>query len=83
MGKVWVNQKFLKSGKPNKSYMSDTIECFKKSKSPQWIQIPPGKRSFIPFESHYDNQVIEHPALTRSSYDYQDKAIRELMTGST
>lgn len=82
MWQVWVNQKFLKSGKPNKSYMPDTIECFKVSKSPQWIQIPPGKRSFIPFESHYDNQVIEHPPLKRTLYGYQEKTITDAIEQS-
>ena len=57
--------------------MPDTLQCFTESpKSPQWIQIPAGLRSTIPFESHYDNKVIEHPDLLRASRDYQTSTIQ-------
>lgn len=81
MWQVWCNKPFLPSWKPNKSYMPDTIKCYIESpKSPAWIQIPPGLRSTIPFESHYDNQVIEFPKSSITMHDYQELVVNQLST---
>jgi superfamily II DNA or RNA helicase len=80
MGQVWCNKKFLPSGKPNKSYMPDFLTCYTQEEWSSWVKVPAGIRSTLSFESHYDNQVVEHPNLSRSSYDYQSSAIQELLT---
>lgn len=82
MGNIWVNIPVLKSGKPNKNYMPDKIVCYKKERD--WIKLPNWITWFYPskFISTYDSQVVEHPPLTRVSYDYQERAIWELTSRS-
>jgi len=82
MGNIWVNIPVLKSGKPNKNYMPDRIQCYKKERD--WIKVPNWITWFYPskFISTYDSKVIEHPSLTRVSYDYQERAILELTSRS-
>ena len=82
MGNIWVNIPVLKSGKPNKNYMPDKIVCYKKERD--WIKLPNWITWFYPskFISTYDSQVVEHPPLTRVSYDYQERAIQELTSRS-
>lgn len=62
--------------------MPDTIKCYKKEW--QWIRVPSGIAGYLPskFQQVYDNEVIEHPPLTRVSYDYQEQAIQELTSRS-
>lgn len=82
MGNIWVNIPVLKSGKPNKNYMPDRIQCYKRERD--WIKVPNWITWFYPskFISTYDSQITEHPPLTRVSYDYQERAILELTSRS-
>ena len=71
LGNVWRARK-----------MKDTIQCYQTSSDhPDYVKVPAGIRSYIAdqFISEYDNQVIEHPPLTRASYDYQSDAIMTLL----
>lgn len=47
-----------------------------------YVKIPLGLSSFYhqSYQRNYANQTINHPLLQRKSYDYQDKAIKELTT---
>ncbi len=71
LGNIWAARK-----------MPDTIKCFKKEW--EWYKVPGWISGYLTskFTSLYDNQVIEHPTLTRSSYDYQTRAIQDLLTRS-
>jgi len=82
MGNLWVNMPVLKSGKPNKNYMPDRIQCYKRERD--WIRVPNWITWFYPskFIPTYDSKAIKHPALTRVSYDYQERAIQELTSRS-
>lgn len=71
LGNVWAARK-----------MPDTIKCFKKEW--EWYKVPGWISGYLTskFTSLYDNEVIEHPPLSRVSYDYQEQAIRELTSRS-
>lgn len=62
--------------------MPDVIKCY--SKEWEWYKVPAGISGYLPSKFHtvYDNKVIEHPALSRVSYDYQEQAIQELTSRS-
>ena len=71
LGNIWAARK-----------MPDVIKCYKKEWL--WYKVPSGIAGYLPskFDSIYDNEVIEHPALSRISYDYQLKAVWELTSRS-
>lgn len=62
--------------------MPDTIKCFKKEW--EWYKVPGWISGYLTskFTSLYDSETIEHPSLTRVSYDYQEQAIQELTSRS-
>lgn len=71
LGNIWAARK-----------MPDVIKCY--SKEWEWYKVPAGISGYLPSKFHtvYDNKVIEHPALSRVSYDYQLKAVWELTSRS-
>jgi hypothetical protein len=68
LGNIWRAKK-----------MPDTIKCYTEDSGVDgYVKVPGGIRSYIPEQftnDYHDNKVIEHPALSRVSYDYQLKAI--------
>jgi len=75
LGNIWRAKK-----------MPDTIKCYTEDSGVDgYVKVPGGIRSYIPEQftnDYHDNKVIEHPALSRVSYDYQLKAIWELTSRS-
>lgn len=67
---------------PNPHYIPEKLKCFKIVW--EWAKIPTGLVGLQPskFIPTYDNKVIEHPALKRESYDYQEYNIQAVLSGS-
>ena len=81
MGNTYcLNEFTYKNGKkiPNKSYIPEYLKCYKIEW--EWVKVPNGVTWFhtSKFYATYESKTVNHPILQRQSYDYQDKAIREL-----
>lgn len=80
LGQLWVAKQFLAKWKPNPRYMPDEIKHYKDMGN-GFIKIPAWLSGFMveDFTLNYASQVIEHPHLSRTSYDYQASAVQELL----
>lgn len=59
--------------------MPDTIKCY--TKEWQWYKVPSGISGHLvsKFACLYDNEVIEHPKLSRTLYDYQVTTVNDAL----